>query len=150
LTDIVSKILSIILAFVLLAICPITIAAMTEDMTARRSVLNEVQSFIDQVIDTKTCTKEQLSDLQLGVASHGLLADVTVSKYRPVTNPDPENPGGTYTRYVKSDDTSSWETGDLCKVSVKQIGENGRQKFVTRIVSLSLPKLDFELAGRVR
>ena len=45
LTDAVSKVIGVLLAFVLLILAPMTITRMRDDMATRRLVLNEVTMF---------------------------------------------------------------------------------------------------------
>jgi hypothetical protein len=148
--DVSGKIISLILCFILLIIAPLTIISVSEDMTARRSVLNEVSAFIDEVIDTKVITPTQLANFNLGISSYGLLLDATVTREKRITEPDPTELGSTYTRYIPTSDITKFDTGDIIKVTVKQIGNNGRQRFIRSIVRLSVPKFNFVLAGRVR
>ena len=49
--DTLSKIIGIFLAFVLLIAVPLTINTVTDDATAKRLALNEVEAFLDKISD---------------------------------------------------------------------------------------------------
>jgi hypothetical protein len=148
--DIAGKVISLIICFIMLIAAPLTLVSVSEDMTSRRSVLNEVSNFIDEVVDTKTISDDRLADFNLGIASHGLLLNVTVKREKRVTNPDPDSEGKTYTRYLPVTNIYDYQTGDIVKVEIRQLGYNGRQRFIQRLTRLRTPPLNFSLAGRVR
>ena len=79
--DIFGKIFGVVLAFVLLFMAPFTWATLSNEMVARRTIMNEMQSFIDQTIDSRKVTDEQLEDLYLGVAGLGPVVDTEVERY---------------------------------------------------------------------
>lgn len=148
--DIFGKVLAVILSFVLVVIAPVSIATMMKEMNDRRSIINEVSNLIDEVADTKTLTDDQLEDFYLGVSSYGPLVDAKVYRYVRVINPDPKNPNKTYTTYVVTDNTSTWNQGDICKVKIDQIGYTGMQKFVMNTIGTMMPDFHYAQAGRVR
>ena len=78
--DIFGKIFGVVLAFVLLFMAPFTWATLSNEMVARRTIMNEMQSFIDQTIDSRKVTDEQLEDLYLGVAGLGPVVDPEVAR----------------------------------------------------------------------
>lgn len=150
-TDIFGKILGIILAFILAIVLPLSLVMVTNQSTARTSLLNETQNFIDEVIDTKSVTEEQLEDFYLGMASYGPLVDVTVERYVRVINPDPARGDG-YTRvtWMATDNIYDYNQGDIIKVNVKGIGYTGEERFIMNTLGFLMPEVDFSLAGRVR
>jgi len=100
-SDILSKILGIILAFILLAFAPLTINMMTNDLTSKRESINEVTNFINVVTDTGRISDDQLKDFYTGCAVHSIPFDVKVKRYQKVINPD--NMGGTSVSYILND-----------------------------------------------
>ena len=59
-SDIFGKVLGTMLAFILLFFAPFTMVTLSNEMVARRTIMNEMQSFIDEVIDTRAVTDKQL------------------------------------------------------------------------------------------
>lgn len=149
-SDIFSKIIGVILAFMLSVLTPYTINSMVEDMVARRSIINEMSMFIDEVIDTKQITKQQMSDFQLGCNSYGPVVQIEIRRYVKTIDPDPKNPGKTYTTYVMSDDNEHYNQGDHIQVTVHTVGYTGSQRLVMSTVGILAPKFECTLAGRVR
>ena len=147
-SDFPSKILGLFLAFFLLVVAPLTNYGLSNDLTTKRAVLNEMTNFIDKVTDVSTITEVSLADFYLGCSSHGAIVDVKVDRYIKIVNPD--GSGGTYTTYVLSDQLVSWNQGDIVKVRVQAIDYTGAQRMMWYFLKLVTPKLDFELAGMVR
>lgn len=136
------------MAFTILAGGPLILNTMSKDLTMNRSVLNEMTNLIDKVSDNGRISSTDLSDFYLGVSSHGVSMDATVKRYMKVVNPD--GAGGTYTSYVLNDNTTTWNSGDIIKVSVKAIDYTGAQRIQNRLLHLNPPKFDQTLAGMVR
>jgi hypothetical protein len=148
--DILGKLLGLILAFVLLVIAPLSLSVLVEELADRRSIINEVSNIIDEIADTRTLSNSQLADFYTGVSSYGPLVEVTIYRYIRTINPDPEVAGGTYTSYVLTENTKTWNQGDLCKVRVRAVGYTGAQRYVMSVFGVMLPEFEFTLAGRVR
>ena len=147
-SDLFSKILGIILAFILLAFAPMTIQALSNDLTMKRASINEVTNFINKVTDSGKITDAELSDFYLGCASNGVVADVKVKRYRRIVNPD--GAGGTVTTYVLSNDSKNYDQGDVIEVSFKAVDYTGAQRILWQLLKLAQPKFEFTLAGKVR
>ena len=140
--------IGLFLAFFLLVIAPLTNNALAQDLTTKRSILNEMTNFVDKVTDSGYVSDAMLSDFYLGCSSHGAIVDVTVQRYIKVVNPD--GSGGTYTTYVLSDQINNWNRSDIVKVKVEAIGYTGAQKLMWYFLKLITPKPEFEIAGMVR
>ncbi|MCD1257379.1 hypothetical protein B5M42_000830 [Paenibacillus athensensis] len=147
-SDIINKIIGVFMAFVILAGGPLIINTMSKDLTMNRSVLNEMTNLINKVCDNGRLSPLDLSDFYLGVSSYGVSMDATVKRYMKVVNPD--GGSGTYTSYVLTDDTQTWNEGDIIKVTVKAIDYTGSQRIQYRLLHLTPPKFDQTLAGMVR
>ena len=52
-TDIIGKLIAIIIAFILIVIFPFTVMTIDSDMKVRMRVENEVQRAIDEIIDSR-------------------------------------------------------------------------------------------------
>ena len=149
-TDIFGKVISIILVFAMLVVGPLAITMMMEEMEDRRSIINEVSNIVDEVADTKSLTEDQLTDFYTGISSYGPIVDAKIEKYVRVINPDPQNPGSTYTTYMLSEDTTTWKQGDIVKVTIKPVGSTKISRFVSKVIGYMLPDFDYTEAGRVR
>lgn len=149
-TDIFGKFLGAILAFILMICSPLVLTLTMEEITDRRSVINECSNLVDEVCDTRTLTEDQLADFNLGVASFGLLLDTEVNRYMKVINPDPNNPGQTHTSYVLTDNNSTFNQGDLIEVKVDTIGFTAAQTIVLKLAGVILPDFEYKQVGRVR
>ena len=148
-SDILSKILGIILAFVLLAFAPLTINMLTNDLASKRESINEVTNFIDFVTDKRSITDSELKDFYTGCASHGIACDVKIKRYEKVINPN-NNMEGTSVSYILNDNIKKWNKGDIIQVSFKAVDQFGSQKILWQLFRLSQPDFEFTLAGKVR
>lgn len=147
-TDIINKVLGVLIAFVLLAGGPLVINAMGKDLTMNRSVLNEMTNLIDKVTDNGRLSEADLSEFYINISSHGMAMDATISRYMKVVQPD--GSGGFTTTYMLVDDNTTWNRGDIIKVRVQAIDYSGAQRLQNRLLRLNPPKFDQTLAGMVR
>ena len=147
-TDVINKILGAVLAFVLLAGAPLVINSMNKDLTMNRSVLNEMTNFVDKVTDNGRLSAQDLADFYVGVSSHGMTVDATVSRYMKVVTPDGK--GGTISSYMLVDDNTRWNQGDIIQVRVQAIDYSGAQRMQNRLLRLNPTKFDQTLAGMIR
>lgn len=148
-SNLVGKVLGVIIIFVLIMemMCFVMIS---EQITSTRSIVADVTNFIDEVTDTGVLDKKAVADLYLACNSYGPTVDVQVLRLKKVVNPDPKNPGKTYTTYVGDDKIYDWNQGDSCKVVVKQVGATGMEYFIYKSFGFMLAPVDFSLAGRIR
>lgn len=147
-TDIINKIVGVLIAFVLLAGGPLVINSMNKDLTMNRSVLNEMTNLIDKVTDNGRLSPQDLSDFYVGISSHGMAMDATVSRYMKVVTPDGN--GSTISSYMLVEDNTSWNPGDIVKVRVQAIDYSGAQRLQNRLLRLNPSKFDQTLAGMIR
>jgi hypothetical protein len=147
-TSFVTKIMGVLLVFLLFVIVPFTVNSLDQDLTAKRSILNEITNFIDKVTDTGEVNDIMLADFYLGCSSYGPVVDVKIDRFIKIVNPD--GSGGTYTTYVLSDEISEWNQGDIVNVKVTAIDYSGAQRLMQYFLKLITPKPEFELAGMVR
>lgn|GEM_PF-1108679 len=147
-TDLFNKILGVLLAFVLLAGAPLVINTLSKDLSMNRNVLNEMTNLIDVVCDSGRLTDDQLADFYLAISSHGTTMDATIKRYMKVVNPD--GAGGMRTSYVYTNDNTTWNAGDIIKVTVQAVDYTGAQRLQYRMLHLSPAKFEQTLAGMVR
>jgi hypothetical protein len=147
-SDILSKILGIVLAFILLAFAPLTINMLSNDLTSKRESINEVTNFIDMVTVSGRITDNELKTFYAGCASHGIAFDVKIKRFQKIINPS--NIGGTSVSYILNDNIKSFDKGDIVQVNLKAVDLSGSQKLLWQFFRLSQPKFEFTLAGKVR
>lgn len=144
---IINKILGVLLCF-LMILAMIANVIVSDQVQARRSIVAEVTNFVDEVTDTGVLDDARLSDLYLGCSAYGPVVDVQVTRYVRIVNPD--GVGSVYITYVASEELSTWNKGDLVKVSVQEVGPSGLSGFLYRVFNMSIAPVDFTLSGRVR
>lgn len=149
-SDIFGKMLGIFLAFTLVFLGPFIHVVASKDEAARRTIMNEMQAFLDETADSRQVTDEQLEDFYLGISGMGQICDVTVERYVRTVDPDPKNPGQVYVTYVYSDNIKEFNQGDKVKVRVHAIGYTGAELLLRSTIGVWLPKLDYTFAMRVR
>lgn len=149
-TDIFGKVFGAVLAFILLFIAPFTWVTLSNEMVARRTIMNEMQSFVDEVIDSRQITDSQLEDFYLGLSGLGTVCAVEIERYVRTVDPDPMHPGEVHVTYVFSEDTKTFSQGDKVKVRVHAVNYTGAQRMLRSTIGMWLPGIDYSLAGRVR
>lgn len=152
-SDILGKILGVIIAFVLCILAPLTIVTMSDDMVDRRAIYSEMTTFVDQIIDTGELTKEQLADFMYGVSSYGPVCEVKIVRYIRVVNP--KAGGGITVSYTPTDIYAegshiNFNQGDLIQVHVEAVEYTGMQKVARLALGTALRPLDYTVTGRVR
>jgi len=161
--DTISKILSIVLIFLMLVLAPLLISYKIDDAVARREILFEVTQFIDKVRDTQTVSPGDLDQLYQNCNSHGLTVDVRVRRLvkTVVIDPYPENDPhpeiGSHTKevtveYTITDDPAAlynFNKGDGVQVVVEEIGISPSRSFMYRVLGADSGPLKFTLAGIV-
>lgn len=146
---IVNKILGIIVALVLLVLMLANVMV-ADQLQARRSILAEATTFLDEVTDTGSLTDKNIQDIYIACNGYGPICNVTVQRYVRVVHPLPGHAGQTYTTYSLTDDIYNWSQGDLCKISVEEAGYTGMAYFLYTTIGLGMEPVDFQLTGRVR
>jgi hypothetical protein len=156
-TDVITKTIGVLLAFVLLILAPMTIARMRDDMAARRLILNEVTMFIDKVTDKGSVTGTDMDDLMLGVNAHGGAFDVQVIRYVRVAVRGDLRGGEVRSIYYVTDDaftvsggTVELNLGDAVQVRVEGITKTRGQNLIQALLRVSEQPFNFTLAGTVR
>jgi hypothetical protein len=152
-TDIISKIIGVLLAFALLVFTPLVIVRMADDMAEKRLILNEVSNFIDRVTDKASVSKDDMDNLYLAINSHGNAFDAEVVRYERTAIPD--SPGRAKSVYVATDDvfgdtTIELKSGDVVQVRVFAVSKTTAQILLFRLLRVNEPDFKFTLAGTVR
>ncbi len=155
--DTLSKIIGIFLAFVLLVAVPLTINTVTDDATAKRLALNEVEAFLDKVSDKASVNGADIDDLLVGINSYGCAFDAHIYRYKPLISKDAN--GNVSTAYVLSDDnfdalsensSVEFEIGDSIQVRVESIGITWGEQLINSIAGIPATEYKFTMSARVR
>lgn len=146
--DFLGRLLAIVLVCLLAIMAPLTINGLIMDLTATRSIYNEVSNLIDKVTDTGELSEITLADFYLGCNAYGVITDVDIERNIKVINPDGK--GSTVTTYIKSDKIDEWNQGDIITVRVRAIDYTGAQKILWYLINLAVPRMDITLSGGVR
>ena len=158
--DTISKILSIVLIFLMLVLAPLLISYKIDDAVARREILFEVTQFIDKVRDTQSVTDTDLDQFYQNCNSHGLTVDVRVRRLvktvviDPYPKIDPHDPHTeeVTVEYTITDDPAAlynFNKGDGVQVVVEEIGISPSRSFMYRVLGADSGPLKFTLAGIV-
>lgn len=149
--DTISKILSIVLIFLMLIMAPLLISYKIDDAVARREVLFDVTQFIDKVRDTQTVTDADLDQFYQNCNSHGLTVDVRVRRLVKTVVVDPKTQDVSV-EYTINDDPSAlfnFNKGDGVQVIVEEIGISPARAYMYRVLGADSGPLKLTLAGIV-
>lgn len=149
-TDVFGKILGVVVAFVLLFIAPFMWVTLSNESAARRVIMNEMQGFLDETMDSRQVTDTQLEDFYLGISGLGPICDVDISRYVRTVDPDPKKPGSVYVTFVYSEDNKKYNQGDKIKLRVHAISYTGAERMLRSTVGVWMPNIDYTFAVRVR
>lgn len=148
-SDFMNKVVSITIIFVMLVLGPLLISYKSEEMLARRLILNDVTLFIDKAKDTATITDEDLNKLYLQCNSHGIAVNVTVKR---LIRTSVTKDGKIATVYYSADSTAelvAMNQDDIVKVNVEEIGISDGRRLMYNILKIDEGKFKFSLAGAV-
>ena len=149
--DTISKILSIVLIFLMLVLAPLLRSYKIDDAVARREVLFEVTQFIDKVRDTQSVTDADLDQFYQNCNSHGLTVDVRVRRLVKTVVIDSHTEEVTV-EYTIIDDPAAlynFNKGDGVQVVVEEISISPSRSFMYRVLGADSGPLKFTLAGIV-
>lgn len=150
-SDFINKIITVILAFTMLVVAPLLISYKSDNMLARRSIMNDVEVFIDKVQDNINLTEDDLNNLYINCNSHGLTVDVTVRRLIAAAIYD-DSSDVAQTNYFAVDDMESltnMNAGDIVQVTVKEVTMSTSRKATYAILGIDEGSLEFTMAGVV-
>lgn len=150
-SDFINKIVTVVLVFVMLVVAPLLVSYKTDDMLAKREILNDVELFIDKIQDTTTISSDDLDKLYLDCNSHGLTVNVTVKRLVATSVYDADM-GISQTNYFAVTDEQSLKSinaGDIIQVNVEEVTISPARKATYKILKLDEGPFEFSLAGVV-
>ena len=148
-SDFINKVITIALIFILLVMAPLLISYKTDEMIAKRQILNDVANFIDMVKDTGSLSQDNLDKLYIECNSYGIAVDVKVKR---LIRTEIAKDGESKTVYYsvdKVEELESMNKGDIIKVTVEEIGISTARRLAYNILKLDEGKFEFSLAGTV-
>ena len=153
-SDFINKIVTIILIFVLLIIAPLVNVYTSEYSMSKREILNDTSSFIDQVIDEKTLSADNINKFYTQCNSHGLAVDVTIKRLIKAEIPDADqyNQNSEKTVYYSTNVTSDtvFNPKDIVKVEIQEVGVSTARRVIYNISRIDNGRFEFSLAGEVK
>lgn len=149
--DTISKMLCIVLIFLMLIVSPLLISYKMDDAVARREVLFEVTQFIDTVRDTRTISSGDLDQFYQDCNAHGLTVNVKVRRLVKTVVVDPVTQKVTV-NYTIVDDPSAmanFNKGDGVQVIVDEIGVSQARSYMYSVLGADSGGFKLTLAGIV-
>lgn len=110
----------------------------------------EARNLVDKIIDTRSFTSEMESDFNIALASMNGTYTAEVTHEIMMVNPDPTNPGGTYTSYVITNDLENWNQGDYVTVTIRPVGLSFLQAVSLKLLGASYTTQPVTFKARVR
>ena len=130
---------------------PLLISYKTDEMLARREILNNVEMFIDKVQDTSAISEDDLNKLYLDCNSHGITVNVLVKRMIATAVYD-NDLGIAQTNYSAVTDTESLASinaGDIIQVTIEEVTVSSARRATYKLLGLDEGPLEFSLAGVV-
>lgn len=148
--DLPGKIIGMLLAFVLCVIAPFVTISTQNEMIDRRMIINHVTDFIDEVVDSREVTDTALTELNINLASYGIMVDYEITRLALSIDPDPVT-GNSYTpNYVVTNDFYHYNKGDKISVRIYTVGYSSTQALAHKLTGLFVKDLDETITARIR
>lgn len=148
--DIPGKVISLLVAFVLIVIAPFVVTVTSNEMIDRRAAFMTMSQFVDGVIDSRTITDQELKEFNAELQSYGMTMDYTIEREIRSVNPDPLNPGQYVRTYVPTDDTRKYNQGDHIILRVRSLGYSSSASLAHSIIGMFIEPFDETITARIR
>jgi len=145
-----SKCISIILLFFLLIIAPMINIYGQHEMQGRMEILNEVTEFLDKVTDKGEITQDDINEFTLKVESHGLVLDVDIDRLVKTVTLVNGTSDKLDVAYIAADDISKLSTGNIVKVTVKEVSTTRFKKLLNIFLKFDEPNFELTMSKMVR
>lgn len=134
----------------LLIVIPVYGISCADWTRTQHQVLSEARNLVDEVIDSRELSASRLADFNLALAAQSVTFKSTIIREVKIVNPDPANPGRTYTTYLVTEDVNHYQQGDLITVKIEQIAPSNLEIISQRLLGIYPKSDDIILTGRVR
>lgn len=148
--DLPGKIIGALIAFALCIIAPFVTISNQNEMLDRRMIINHVTDFLDEVIDSRTVTDAALAELNINLASYGIIVDYEITRYALSIDPDPVTGNAYTTSYIVTDDNRHYNKGDKLSIRVYTVGYSSTQALAHKLTGMFVKDLDETITVRIR
>lgn len=150
-TDFISKVISIVIVFLMLIVGPMTISYSQSLMESKRQILNDTELFLDKITDKKSITDTDLNDFYMAINSHGMVLDATVKKIRVAQTADQPNEviyiGVSSNPGVNEIDQLG--TQEIVQVLVREVTQSKAKRMIYQVLKIDEGNYHLELAKMV-
>lgn len=143
-----SRLLGILLAFLMLIVAPLINVYGIQEMEERIEILNDTTEFLDKSTDKGQITEEDLNEFYLKVESHGMTLDVQVSRLVKVATLGPD--GKVNTTYIAADNMENLNVKDIVHVELKEISTTPYKKLLNMFLNISQEQYQLDMAKMVK
>lgn len=143
-----TRIVSLLLTFVMLIIAPLIYTYSITEMEGRRLILNDVTQFLDKVTDKGTITEDDLTEFTLLVNSHGIVIKPVVKRLVRSSIVTPS--GEIRTIHVSVDDLTSLNQRDTVQVKLQEVSSSIYRRLLKTMLRIDEGEYTLEMAAVVR
>ena len=143
-----TRIVSLLLIFLMLIIAPLIYAYSITEMEGRRLILNDVTQFLDKVTDKGTITEDDLTEFTLLINSHGIVIQPVVKRLVRASIVTPS--GEIRTIHIPVDDLTSLNQRDTVQVKLKEVSSSIYRRILKAILRVDESEFTLEMAAVVR
>lgn len=149
-SGVIGTTVSLIILILMLVVGPAYYVGIIQYARDSQEVLLLMRNLIDEVIDVDELSETSLDRMQMQLAT--LNGSYEVKAYREIRtiNPDPSDNEKIETVYIRDNDVSHFDPGDLITVEVKTLKQNSFLTIGRAFFGQAAPKDNYTLTGRVR
>lgn len=146
----IGKFVALILLFIGLVVTPFVNTAVTEENANRISMLYDITSFVDEVVDSRQITDSMLKSFNTKISSYGIPVDYKITREMLDIEPDPLHTGEYYPAYIATDSNRSYNQGDHITIHVYSSGNSTPMTLANRVANIYAGEVDIEISARIR
>lgn len=143
-----SRIVGLILAFVMLIICPLINAYGVQEMEDRVELLNDVSEFLDKQTDKGGITDEDMDQFYVNVQSHGMILNIKVDRL--VKTATTAGDGTIHTTYIAADDNTVLNKHDILRVKLTEQSSTPYKRLLAVFLRIDDDPYKLEMAKMVK
>ena len=146
--DFLSRVVGLILVFLLLVVAPLLNTYGTQEMENRMETLNDVSEFLDKVTDKGEVSDDDLNKFYLSVESHGMTLDVKVKRL--VKTATLLDNGDVSTSYISSDNIHDLNISDIVQVELREVSTTPYKKLMRMFLRIEDRDYKLDMAKMVK
>ena len=154
-SDYINKVITLILIFVMLVLGPLTFSYLSDELTSKRMILNEVTKFLDKVTDQASISGSDLDDFYLAINSYGMVLDAKIERY--MQTPAVGLDGKTENIYFMANDfrdlgpndVVNFVPSDVIQVSVEEVAVSPGRRLMYYILRVDTGRYELTMAAAV-